>query len=274
MRLFENSELRSYGFSCFRRDGQGCQDELEFRESCGVLSKRSRQHVCDRFREGVLAEIVRPQKGKNDPEIGPVAVMVSSEIDLNMLRRRFSLSQKSVLRLMNSRLYCDQGKEGKGVAIVGPVIGSPCAVLILERLVALGAQSIIFFGWCGSISPDVNLGEIVLVDRAVSEEGTSKLYPVRGEVFEPSETIARAARTALASHNASFCQGGVWTTDAPYRETEEKALHFRKMGALAVEMELSALFAVGRFRNVKVGGAPRCLRQTEQRQVAQGIFPA
>ena len=41
MRLFENPELRSYGFSCFRRGEQGCQDELEFRESCLSCQKET-----------------------------------------------------------------------------------------------------------------------------------------------------------------------------------------------------------------------------------------
>jgi purine-nucleoside phosphorylase len=63
-----------------------------------------------------------------------------------------------------------------------------------------------------------------------------------------------ATREALVTHGTSFFEGEVWSTDAPYRETEEKARNFRKKGVLAVEMELSALFAVGRFRNVNVGG--------------------
>jgi purine-nucleoside phosphorylase len=51
----------------------------------------------------------------------------------------------------------------------------------------------------------------------------------------------------------SFQRGAVWSTDAPYRETKEKVLLFQQQGVLGVEMELSALFAAARFRQVKIG---------------------
>jgi len=198
-----------------------------------------------------LIEIIRPTKEKNDPDIGPIAVMVSSEIDLNMVYNRFALPGKSAHRLLNSRLYLS---EKEGISVVGPLIGAPYAVLILEKLVALGAKKILFLGWCGSIHKDVTIGDIMIVSRAFSEEGTSRLYPIEGEFFESDAGMVKAIKEALVAHSVSFHQGGVWSTDAPYRETQEKVFDFQKKGALAVEMELSALFAVGRFRNVEVGG--------------------
>jgi purine-nucleoside phosphorylase len=201
-----------------------------------------------------LIESIRPTKEKRDPDIGPIAVMVSSEVDLNALRRRFSLPGKRIAKLMHSRLYFNGKEKGQGVSLVGPLIGAPYAVLILEKLVALGAHKILFVGWCGSIQPDIKIADIILANRAFSEEGTSKLYPIEGECFEPASGMVKAVKEALVAHGASFCEGGVWSTDAPYCETEEKVRKFRKKGVLVVEMELSALFAVGGLRNVEVGG--------------------
>lgn len=201
-----------------------------------------------------MIETIRPTKEKSDPDIGPIAVMVSSELDLNALRRRFSLPGKRTAKLMNSRLYFNGNEKGQGVALVGPLIGAPYAVLILEKLIALGAHKILFFGWCGSIQPDIKIADILLANRAISEEGTSKLYPIEGTSFEPASGMVKAIKEALVAHGAFFCEGGVWSTDAPYCETKEKVRNFQKKGVLAVEMELSALFAVGGFRNVEVGG--------------------
>jgi uridine phosphorylase len=201
-----------------------------------------------------LIEIICPTKEKNDPDIGPIAVMASSDVDLGTLCRRFSLSDRRTSKLMHSRLYFNGKEQGHGITVVGPLIGAPYAVLILEKLIALGARTILFLGWCGSIQPDIKIADIILPNRAFSEEGTSKLYPTQGEYFEPASGTMTAIREALVTHGTSFCEGGVWSTDAPYCETEEKARNFRKKGVLAVEMELSALFAVGRFRNVEVGG--------------------
>jgi purine-nucleoside phosphorylase len=43
-----------------------------------------------------------------------------------------------------------------------------------------------------------------------------------------------------------------WTTDAPYRETVEELRHYRSDGVATVEMEASALLAVGAYRGVSV----------------------
>jgi len=46
----------------------------------------------------------------------------------------------------------------------------------------------------------------------------------------------------------------VWTTDAPYRETFHKRDFFLKRGAICVDMEAAALFAIAKYRGVKIGG--------------------
>jgi len=43
-------------------------------------------------------------------------------------------------------------------------------------------------------------------------------------------------------------RGLVWTTDAPYRETEEAIAEARAAGAVAVEMEAAALYAFAAAR--------------------------
>ena len=46
--------------------------------------------------------------------------------------------------------------------------------------------------------------------------------------------------------------GSSWTTDAPFRETEEAIAVARSKGILAVEMEAAALYAFARARKRKV----------------------
>jgi purine-nucleoside phosphorylase len=57
---------------------------------------------------------------------------------------------------------------------------------------------------------------------------------------------------ALKTKGLPFRTGEVWTTDAPYRETLDKVKHYQRLGVLAVEMEMSALMTVARFRAVSV----------------------
>ena len=46
-------------------------------------------------------------------------------------------------------------------------------------------------------------------------------------------------------------KGTTWTTDAFYRETREKIARRKKMGAICVEMECSAMQAMCDFRGVE-----------------------
>ena len=49
-----------------------------------------------------------------------------------------------------------------------------------------------------------------------------------------------------------YVQGKTWTTDAIYRETENKAAARREEGCLSVEMECASLMAAGQFRGRSV----------------------
>ena len=197
-------------------------------------------------------EIVYPKRGKNDPSIGPVAVMVAMEKDLALIRRSTGIEGRAAGRILTSRLY--RGTYGhQGMALVGPMIGAPYAVMILEKLIVLGAKKILFFGWCGSIQQGVRIADFVVPDRAVIGEGTSGYYPVDNEYPKPCDAMINAIEQSLQTCSVPFHKGPVWSTDAPYRETRQKVLLLRSEGVLGVDMELSALFTAARFRQVEIG---------------------
>ncbi len=194
--------------------------------------------------------VIRPVKGRKSPDLGPLAVMVSSEKDIHLLREQ--LPAKDTAGLAMSRIYV-QDSPTPYYSLTGPVISSPYAVMLMEPLIAFGAKEILFFGWCGSISPDVETGDIIVPDGAIIDEGTSLHYGgCTNGIARPSEEFSLKIKQMLISHNLNFHEGLIWTTDAVYRETHEKIEYFQSRNALAVEMELSALFTVGKFRNVPV----------------------
>ena len=57
---------------------------------------------------------------------------------------------------------------------------------------------------------------------------------------------------ALKANSVTAISGASWTTDAPFRETEQAIAAARSKGILAVEMEAAALYAFARARNRKV----------------------
>jgi len=126
--------------------------------------------------------------------------------------------------------------------------------MLLENLIACGASKILFMGWCGSISKKVEIGDIVIPDVAIIDEGTSRHYQ-NGEIqlTHPSGPIIKRLKAELNQNQIHFHSGAVWSTDAIYRETRGQVEYYQRQGAIAVEMEISALFTVARFRKVDLG---------------------
>jgi purine-nucleoside phosphorylase len=212
--------------------------------------------------------IVYPIKDKNAQNPGPVAVMVGSQPDLLFLCNLFKIKKENSIGLFMSRLYCGDGCFA-GISLIGPFIGAPYATILLENMIVRGVKKIIFFGWCGAVSRNAQIGDIILPTGSAIDEGTSRHYKIEstpedsrsslhgkyGECWaKPSTHILERTRKALIECELEFHEGLVWSTDAVYRETPDKVEYFRKKGVLAVEMELSALFSVGTFRDVEVGG--------------------
>jgi uridine phosphorylase len=197
--------------------------------------------------------IINPVWGKGKPKLGPIAVMVATRDDLFRMRRILYLGGVRGSDLFMSRLYI--GNRGRAaVSLTGPLIGAPYAAMVLEALIAGGARKIIFFGWCGAVSPRVKIGDVVVPSAAMIDEGTSIHYcPDEGVIATPSVYLRQQIRSMFKKKELNFHDGIVWTTDAVYRETPEKIERFQRRDVLAVEMETSALLSIGRFRKIDIG---------------------
>ena len=196
--------------------------------------------------------IINPNPGKHPPKVGLRCVMIANQPDIDTLRHLLNVKNASGRRVLMSRLTW--GHDHFGAGIIGPFVGAPYAVILLENLVSWGVGEVVFFGWCGAISPDVHTGDIIIPNAAFIDDGTSGNY-----IFTPSCDVAPSfgiqsrLKSACRKHHLPFHEGPVWSTDAIFRETREKVLHYQTQNALAVEMEASGLFAVGAFRHMDVG---------------------
>ena len=119
--------------------------------------------------------IINPAAGRNAPKLGPVSLMVASRSDLKILCDLFKINEEAYDNLYLSRLYIISFGD-QNFSIVGPMLGAPYATIILETLIAWGANTILFFGWCGAVSGGVAIGDIVVPDGAIIDEGTSRHY--------------------------------------------------------------------------------------------------
>ena len=133
--------------------------------------------------------------------------------------------------------------EGMNYGIVGRVVGSPFAVLVAEELFASGCELIVSITSAGQIR---SLGQppyVVLLEKALRDEGTSYHYLPPSRYSTLSPTLKTLVETDWDGSRIPLYVGASWTTDAPFRETEEAIAACRAEGILAVEMEAAALYA-------------------------------
>lgn len=196
--------------------------------------------------------IIRPVLGKNSPELGPTAAMVGNGDDAQLLTELLELKQGNHRSLYLSRL-CYGNQPKPRFSVVGPFVGAPYAVILLETLIAWGVRKVIVTGWCGAISPDINIGDILVPNGAIADEGTSKHYKHSGNYpVSPTGPLTDRLKTLLTRQSHAFHEGLIWTTDGIFRETPEKVMFYQQKNALAVEMELSAVFSVAHFHRIEI----------------------
>lgn len=146
-------------------------------------------------------------------------------------------------------VFIDQEVE---YGVVGRVVGAPFAVLVAEELFASGCQLLISITSAGQISASGQPPYVVLIEKALRDEGTSYHYlPPTTYSFLAThwqETIAAGWDEAALPLQI----GASWTTDAPFRETEAAITACKEKGILAVEMEAAALYALATARKKNI----------------------
>ena len=130
-------------------------------------------------------------------------------------------------------------------------VGAPTAIMSIERLIASGTRDILVLGFCGSLSRKMKILDAVSIQKAFSDEGTSKHYYLRKKTFSPSQKKKEEIEFFLKSKHLPFKRGTIVSTDAPYRETANWLKSKKTQGIDLVDMEASAVFAVASYHNIQ-----------------------
>ena len=144
---------------------------------------------------------------------------------------------------------------GEPFVLLNPGVGAPATALVADKLHACGVDTFVGIGFAGILHPLLQSGDIVVVERALGEDGASRAY-LDGDTDEVEAVplMKQALELGLGNEpGATYQCGTVWTTDTPYRETVRKARAYRERGAHAVDMESAALLAVAKRRGFRAG---------------------
>ena len=132
-------------------------------------------------------------------------------------------------------------------------IGCPACGGNLDLFHAMGITKVMFCGGGGVLEKNIEVGQLLVVDGAIRDEGFSYHYIEPSKYIYTDPKITEKIVAYLESHNVSYLRGLTWTTDAMFRETQERIERRKAEGAKIVEMEQAGCIAVAEFRGFAYG---------------------
>lgn len=172
----------------------------------------------------------------------------------------FTRIRESLIRAVNGEVLVNapfrhafSGHSGSApVTIVQCPIGAPGTISYMEELIVCGARRFIGIGAAGSLQSVNPIGSLLIPDQCVRDEGTSRHYLDPTKAVYASEQLRNLLMQCADSLGYSSVTGCHWTTDAIYREPIDEINRHRHSGVLGVDMETSAMYALGLVRGVDV----------------------
>ena len=147
--------------------------------------------------------------------------------------------------------------DGVKIALITGFLGSAGAAGEIHELCVGGVKKIVACGSAGTLTSKP-LGALVIPNCAIRDEGASFHYaPPSYEIKADGDVVKHIEKT-LTKLGLPHTAGKTWTTDAIYRETEDKIALRRSQGCITVEMECSAMIAATNFFNAKFGQILYC----------------
>ena len=133
--------------------------------------------------------------------------------------------------------------HGKRVSVMGHGMGMPSiGIYTYELYNFYGVKTIIRVGSAGSINMDLHVGDIAIAMGACTNSNYVNQYELPGTYAPIADfTLVRGAAEACERFGYNYMVGNVLSSDTFYSDNPQND-KWMKMGVLAVEMEIAALY--------------------------------
>ena len=153
---------------------------------------------------------------------------------------------------------------GEKVSVCSTGIGGPSAVIAMEELHNIGADTFIRVGTCGGIALPVKSDDVVIATGAVRHEGASREYApiefpavadfqVTNALVEATKKLSFPLHTGIVQCKDSFYGQHDPAASPVYYELQQKWESWKRLGVKASEMESAALFVVAAALGCRCG---------------------
>ncbi|MBR1584248.1 MAG: nucleoside phosphorylase [Clostridia bacterium] len=193
--------------------------------------------------------IIEPLVNENAPAADACILTFSDQI-FSAVLAQFACRQIGVLHAVDGAqpVYLFPHR-GKTFAFFKTSVGAPACVGTVEQVRSIvRTEKFVVFGGAGCLDRDIAHGKVMVPTFAWRDEGTSYHYAPAADTISIKNAAAVAA---FMRENGIPCVcGGVWTTDAFFRETKGNFEKRKAAGCIAVDMECAALQAMCDFRDL------------------------
>jgi purine-nucleoside phosphorylase len=143
---------------------------------------------------------------------------------------------------------------GRPISVQTTGMGPPSIAIVTEELLRLGARQLVRVGTTGALQADIQLGELIIATASTPTDGTTATF-MGGRPYAPAADFALTHALVHAAERLGvpFRVGPIATIDvfSHYHPDPNFVRPWREAGALAVEMEASALFYLAASRGVQ-----------------------
>jgi AMP nucleosidase len=162
-----------------------------------------------------------------------------------------------------------QCATAEGISIINFGMGSPTAATVMDLLVAIEPQAVLFLGKCGGLKKRNKLGDLILPIAAIRGEGTSDDYFPPEVPAMPAFALQKAISTTIRDYEVDYWTGTVYTTNRRVWEHDEDFKEYlQEIRAYAIDMETATIFSVGFYNKIPTGAL---LLVSDQPMVPEGV---
>jgi uridine phosphorylase len=155
--------------------------------------------------------------------------------------------------------------RGTQVMAVSTGIGGASAAIAVEELHRIGVKAMIRIGSCGALKKGIHLGDLIIANGAVRNDGASASYVDLAYPAVPDPELLIAVMESARELGADSHTGIVRSHDSFYIDDEKEVCEYwSKKGVLGSDMETSALFVAGGLRGVKTASILNTVVQYEE----------
>ena len=144
--------------------------------------------------------------------------------------------------------------NGRGLTIINFGLGSANAATIMDLLIAIPVEGVLFLGKCGGLKSSTEIGHFILPIAAVRGEGTSDDYfPVQVPAL-PSFKLHKFVSDKIVARNLEYRTGVVYTTNRRLWEHDDSFRErLERLTCIGIDMETATIFIVGHFNEISRG---------------------